>query len=136
MILHKIGRIDQLDAFLCKLVRDTADQRVRIPPRQAPQHLYHPHVGHRSREDLHMLDLAAHQGLFDLVLLEESDHLAELPDADPLDGKATLVDRGVRFLLDGDYGKARPGTSSAVDREEREFTIAGDETVFHEDRLL
>ena len=62
MVLKKICRFDQLDAFARQFIGNTADQCVGVSPRKIPEHFQHPNVGQRSGKDLDMLYLSGQLG--------------------------------------------------------------------------
>jgi hypothetical protein len=131
MVLKEKCRIDQLYPFFRQFIRDAADKRVGVTPRQIPQHFQHADVRERAREYLDVLDLAGHDGFGDAVSFEMGDHLSELADAHPRDIVRGIVDVLIRLFLYRHDRHRRAALAGAFEHEKRELAITGDESVFH-----
>src|SRR5690606_40169091 len=130
-ILYEIGRIDQVDAFLCKFAGDSAYERIGVASGQIPEHLHHTHVGHRSRKDLDVLHLARHYRLRDAAFFEKRDHLPQLADTDPFRIAGEFDKARIRFLFYRNYGKVDALGLRSFEYEKRELAVAGNEAKFH-----
>jgi hypothetical protein len=135
MVLEKVGRVDEFDAFAAEFVGDAADERVGVAAREAQEHLEHAHVRQRAAENLHVLDLPGHDRALYALAFEETDHPPQLSDADPLDATARLrrhaLNCRIGLLADRRNRQRRPRPPRPFKHEKRKLAVACDESVTH-----
>ncbi len=120
-----------MDALFFKLVTHTADQRVGVAFGQGRQQFEEPPVGLQRGKQRGVLHLTGHDDLGDALLVKDVDEAAEFGDAQPVTGRAELLDFGRRVVLQGQDHHFVAELLRGLECKDWEPSTSGDQTVSH-----
>jgi hypothetical protein len=124
--------------MLAHHLRHRGDERIGIAGLEAHQHGEQRLVGDDSGEDLDVLDLAGHDRLGDAGLFQYGDRFPELAERHPVHGggpgaaRGRFVDLGKRLFLDRHDRHVVAHAAGAIENEEREAPVSGNEADPHQ----